>query len=280
MIRKKKESDLRLGLAILAGVSLFALYLYSMSFFAGAVASGPMDQVESAIFYTMILRVLGLFFVPRLRRLPSQVKIVLLSLEAFVLVLVIIAAISTGSSGDTQIMADILTAWLVTALIVVTPYTIYELAVMMYKGTSVTALVFSAAPLVAICLFLSNLPSRIPNPPSGIGDFGVAVIDSMKTQAGFAGPASGGQNAFISGASVLFLLAIIVYIAFQLNLSSIDFAGTFKFHYALSLMVIGSLAMFLWLFATTDLLKGNIFEILSLPAAGIPILLWVVCRER
>jgi hypothetical protein len=280
LVQRKSESDIRLGLAFLTGISLFALYLYSMSFFGGPISSGPMDPIESAIFYTMILRVLALLAVPKLRRLSAQVKIILLSFEAFVLVLLIMATVLSGNPAYAQLMADILTTWLVSGLIIVTPYAIFEFALMMRRGTNVTSLVASMAPLVGICLFLSNLPARILNPPAGIGNFGAAMINSLKTQQSLAGTAPGGENAFISGASVLIFLSIVIYIAFELTQSSMDFAIIPKYHYSLSLMVAGTLAVFLWLFLTTDFLKGNLFEILSLPAAGIPIIMWVVCRER
>lgn len=280
LIQSKQGSKVRLGLALLAGLSLFALYLYFLSFFAGPIAGGPMDAVESAIFYTMIFRVLGLLLIPSVRKLSAQFKIVILSFEAFILFLLVVAAVLSGSTAYSQLMADILTAWLMSTLIVVTPYSIYELSLMMHKGTSVTALAVSAAPLGAICLFLANLGSRLPNPPSGIGNFGAVLITSLKGQPSFAGATIGGESSFISGASVLFFLSIIVYIVFHQAQSSMDFTSATKYHYSLSLMVIGSLVTFLWLLFAASFLNGNVFEILSVPAATIPIFLWVVCRER
>jgi hypothetical protein len=280
ILQRKQVTDIRLGLASLAGLSLFALYLYAMGYFGAAISSGPMDAVEGAIFYTMILRVLGLLAVPRFRRLSAQLKIVILSFEAFILVLLIVATVLSGSPAYAQTMADILTAWLVTGLVVVTPYTIYELALMMRKGTNVTSLAISCAPLVAICLFLANLPSRIPNPPSGIGNFGIAMINSLKTQQSFAGTTLGGESGFISGASVLFFLSLVVYIAFEMTQSSKDIVASPRYHYSLGLMVIGSIATFVWLFLFTNILKGNLFEVLSLPSAGISVILWVISRER
>jgi hypothetical protein len=276
----KQTSNVRLALASLAGLSLFSLYLYPMGFFGATISSGPMDTIEGAIFYTMIIRVLALLAVPRLRRLSAQVKIVILSFEAFILVLLILATVSSGNTTYAQTMADILTAWLVTGLVVVTPYTIYELAVMMQKGTNVTSLVVSSAPLVAICLFLANLPSRIPNPPSGIGNFGIAMINSLKNQQSFAGPVSRAEIGFVSGASVIFFLAVVVYIAYEMTQTSIDITALPKYHFALSLMVVGSLVTFLWLFFSSDFMGGNLFEVLSIPAVGISIILRVVCRDR
>jgi hypothetical protein len=273
ILQRKQVTDIRLGLASLAGLSLFALYLYAMGYFGAAISSGPMDAVEGAIFYTMILRVLGLLAVPRFRRLSAQLKIVILSFEAFILVLLIVATVLSGSPAYAQTMADILTAWLVTGLVVVTPYTIYELALMMRKGTNVTSLAISCAPLVAICLFLANLPS-------GIGNFGIAMINSLKTQQSFAGTTLGGESGFISGASVLFFLSLVVYIAFEMTQSSKDIVASPRYHYSLGLMVIGSIATFVWLFLFTNILKGNLFEVLSLPSAGISVILWVISRER
>jgi hypothetical protein len=270
----------RLGLGLLAGLSLFALYLYFLNIFVVPIVGGPMDAVESAIFYTMIFRVLVLLLVPSLRKLGAQFKIVILSFEAFILFLLVVVAVLSGSTAYGQVIAKILTAWLMSALIVVTPYSIYELSLMMYKDTSMTALAVSAAPLGAICLFLANLAVRIPNPPSGIGNFGAVLITSLKDQPSFAGSTVAGESPFISGVSVLFFLSIIVYIVFHQAQTSLDFTSATKYHYPLSLMVMGSLVTFLWLFFAAGFLNGNVFEVLSVPAASISIILWVVCRER
>ena len=280
MIEDKKGSNIRLGLAFLSGLSLFALYLYFMSYFSGSILLGPMDAVQSAIFFTMILRVGALWFVPYLRRVYPQVKIVMLSFEAFILFLLVLVEVLTASSTDSQLMADVLTAWLVSALIIVTPYSIFELAIMMYKGTSITSLAVYSGPLSAICLFLSNFVARVPAPPIGIRDFGVTIIDSLKASPSFAGSGLGTENSFLSEASVFFFLSIILYIAFHLNESATDFTQMPKYHYALSLMLLGSLISYLWLLASSSLLDENVFEILSLPAAVIPIILWVFARER
>src|SRR5579863_3627099 len=75
--------------ATFIGGALFSLYLFFASYFLGPAVTGHMNDVEAAIFYTMILRVFALLTVPMLRKLHPQVKILLLSFETFVLLALI-----------------------------------------------------------------------------------------------------------------------------------------------------------------------------------------------
>jgi hypothetical protein len=277
--KDKQRDSVKLGLAFFISLSLFALYLYFLNYFAGPIVSIPMDAIESAVFYSMILRALLLFFVPYLRKLQPQFKILIFSFEAFVLFCLILISLVSGDSGYLQLMADLLTAWLGATLIIVTPYSIYELALIMYRGTDITTLAVSSAPLVAICLFLSNLVVRVPNPQGGLSGFGTEMIRSLRVQPAIAG-STVETNSFISGVSAVFFLSIIVYIAYTLNQSAEPLAGVPKYHYALALMLLGSLVLYVWLLASSSLLNGNIFEILSIPAAIIPVILWMIARER
>ena len=270
----------RLSLALVSALSLFALYFYFLDHFLNPITMAPMDGIETTIFYTMIFRVLGLSFVPFLRRLHPQIKILIFSLEAFVLCFLIVGVIFSGSTGYNSILAEVLTTWLGTTLIVLTPYSIYELTLMMLKTPSITSLVVSATPLLAITLFLANLVARIPNPSGGLSTFGSQLIFTLKAQPGLGSGTSNtaaSTNAFISSFSVLFFLSMIIYISYSLNQSDLAQQNASKQHYALALMLIGTLFLFVWLVAISSL-KGNIFEVFSIPSIAIPIVLLVISR--
>lgn len=271
-----KNRKTRLVLAIVSSLSLLTLYMYFLNSYFGPLVLAPMDIVESAIFYTMILRALGLSLVPALRKLHPQVKILIFSVEAFVLCFLILAFIYTGQQGYSTIMSDILTSWIGTTLVVLTPYSFYELAILMYKGTSLTALFVSSTPLVAISFFLSSSVGR--NPPSGFEDFGRGVVDSLRTSPGL-GVVNSGVSSIISSASIVFFLSILVYVAFTLNESSPTVAYSPKYHFALALMLVGSLVSYVWLEGVSSFLGGNVIEILSAPAVIVPLLLWLVTRR-
>ena len=273
---EKRIDRTQLGLALLAGLSLFSLYLYFANNILESVVSSPMDGLESAVFYTMVIRVLGFMFVPFLRRLHPQVKILIFSFEAFILFLLILFSLFTGVSAYEPLMSEILTSWLGATLIFVTPYSIYELSVMMSSGTSFTSLAFSSAPLVAICLFLANFSSRISSLPNGLADFGAAMISTLRTQPGLAGNTNG--SGIISGASVIFFLSMIAYIAYRLIQTSKAFVNFPRYLNAIALVIIGSMILFVWLLLSTSLLKTNAFEILSIPGAILLALLWVFSR--
>ncbi len=273
--------------ATFIGGALFSLYLFFASYFLGPAVTGHMNDVEAAIFYTMILRVFALLTVPMLRKLHPQVKILLLSFETFVLLALILFEFITGATVFANLIETILSSWLAATLIFITPYSICELALLMRRGTtnSLMELVISIAPLTAICLFLAGLNNRIPNPANGLSNFGIQVIDSLRLQpnlAGASGPnSSGGASILFSGASVVIFISTLVYVAYSLDLESRSLSIVPKYHYIIALMVAGALILFLWLsFFSVFLPKGNVFEILTVPSVAVPIVLWVMGSRR
>jgi hypothetical protein len=277
-IQKRKY---KLILAIIFSVALFTLYFYFLGYFIGPLFAAPFDAIQSAIFYTMILRVLGIAFVPLLKKLHAQVKILVFSFEAFALCFLILGFVSTGNQSYSSLLADVLTSWLATTLIVLTPYSIYELAIMMYKGTSLTALFVSSTPVMAIAFFLADLVVHIPNPQNGLSNFGSQLINSLRAQPSVAeGSGLTSANSLIPTVSVVIFLVLAIYVVLDLNESVPTLNDLPKYHYALALAVIGSIAAYIWLILTTHDLNGNVFEILSAPTIIIPIVLWVITRRE
>jgi hypothetical protein len=277
-IQKRKY---KLVLAIIFSIMLFALYFYFLGYFIGPVFATSFDAVESAIFYTMILRALGIAFVPYLKRTHAQVKILVFSIEAFVLCFLILAFVLTGDQTYNSLLAVVLTSWLATTLIVLTPYSIYELAVTMYKGTNLTSLFMASTPVVAITFFLSNMVVRIPNPQSGLANFGAQLINSLRNEPSVAG-GNGLINAdyLTSAVSLVLFLVLIIYVVLDLNESAPSLNDVPKYHYALALALVGSIVVYTWLILTTHDLKGNTLEILTAPTIVIPIILWVITRRE
>ena len=270
----------RLGLILLLTFSLLAPYFYFLNHFLYPIVLGPMNGIEAAIFYTMLLRVLALIFVPFLKKLQPQVKILIFSFEAFILCFIILGIVFTANSGLNSVLADILTSWLGATFVFLTPYSIYELALMMNKSPSLTSLFVSSAPLLAVTLFLGGLVSRIPNPPSGIANFGAAIISSLRAEPSLAGSAtSQSGNTLVTSASIVFFLSMIVYVGYTLNQSAPNLSNVPKYHYALALMLVGALILYSWLELSVSFFKGNVFEILSAPAIIIPIIIWAVCHR-
>jgi hypothetical protein len=270
----------RTALILISTISLLAIYFDFLNHFISPIVLGPMNGLEAAIFYTMLLRVLALTIVPYLRKLHPQIKILIFSFEAFLLCLVILGIIFAPNSGLDSMLADILTSWLGATFVFLTPYSIYELALVMSKSTSLTSVFITSAPLLAVILFLGGLVSRFPNPPSGIAGFGATIITSIRGQPSLAGSATSSGNAFISSTSIIFFLSMIIYVGYTLNKSAPNLSNDPKYHYALGLMLVGTLIMYVWLGSSTSLLKGDIFEIFSVPAVIISVVVWAVCRPR
>ncbi len=271
----------RTGLALLSTFSLLAPYIYSLNHFLSPIVLGPMNEIEAAIFYTMLLRALTLIIIPFARRLAPQVKILIFSFEAFILCFIILGIVFTSTPGLNTVLADILTSWLGATFIFLTPYSMYEFALMMNKSTSLTSLFVTSAPLLAVALFLGGLVSRIPNAPSGIANFGATIISSIRTQPSLAGSAtSQSGNTLLASASIIFFLSMIIYVGYTLNQSAPNISNVPKYHYAFALMFIGALILYSWIELSVSLFKGDVFEIFSAPAIIIPVIIWAVCRRR
>jgi hypothetical protein len=278
-VKESQRSRVRMVIAILLALTLFALYLYFLDHFYPSLILVPMTAIEAAIFYTMILRTLGFAFIPLLRRQHPQTKILVFSLEAFVLCILIIMIALTSEAMYRVWMDQVLTVWIGATLIVLTPYSILELAVLMYKGPGLTSLVFSVAPLSAITLFLANLIVRVPNLPVGLANFGTAIIDSLRGEPSLAGGVGPGSSVLIPGISIVIFILMVVYIALIQNWSAPALTDTPKYHYALALMLIGSLVLYFWLFGVAPILKENIVTIFSIPATIIPVVILVITRH-
>jgi hypothetical protein len=275
--REKRYGFVRLALAVLGALALITLYLYFLFKIAGTPVFGPWSPIETVIFYTMLLRVLGLMFVPFLRRLYAPGKIIILFFEDFVLFFLILVIAFTGDQVYGGLLAVLLTSWIGATLLILTPYSIFELVRMMNKGTSLTALVTSGAPLLAVGMFMASL-SGSTTFQSGLSGLGITIINSIKDQPGLAGGAQLGSNSLITGSAIVFSVSITLYIAISMNQSIAKIAGVPKYHYALALVLVGIVAAYLWAISTFTLFSGDILEIFSVPAALIPIILWAMSR--
>jgi len=271
---------LRFVLSILIGMSLLIQYLYFLNFFfAPILLVSPMNPLEQIVFYTLTLRAIGLILIPRLRRLHPQLKIAIFSLETFILVIFIFLYIYTGYSFFEIMMGNLLTAWIASSLIVLTPYGIYQLVAMMYKNAVTTTLtnVFSSlVPELGITLFLSNLAASVSSPPIGLTNFGSFVINSIKTQPGLGNSSALSSNPLIQAATIMIYISLLVYIAVCQNPLA-SFGA--RYHFALLPMLLGTIALSAWLYIATSF-SSNILFVLSVPSVITSIILWVIYHGK
>lgn len=267
----------RISSAFLAILSLLALYLFFLNYFFGSLIN-VMSEVESIIFYAMILRVLGITLVPYLRRMHPQIKILVFSFETFILVGLIVAFAFTGDIAYNALMGLILTTWLGVSLVVLTPYAIYQLGLMMYRGNSITSVVLSGAPEIAVGLFLGSLVFRVKTAPTGLSDFGTMIINSLRAEPGVGETGNIASSSILAGASTIFFIAIMVYAIFGQKLpTSTTFSGLPRYQYALVLVLLGIISLYIWTFSS-PVLGGNVFVMFSIPAIAIAITLWGLSR--
>ena len=277
MAIQNKTDFTRLVTAIAASLSLLALYLFFLNYFAAALIFSGMSEIESLIFYTMILRVIGIAFIPYLKRIHPQVKILIFSFETFILVLLIAAYVFTKNPSYNLLMGNMLTAWLAVSIVVLTPYAIYSLGLSMHNGASITSVVLSGAPEIAVGLFLANLVFRIGTMPNSFANFGTIIIGSLRAQPGIGQTPNSISDPTISISSTIFFIAIFAYVILEKRIPASVFSTLPKFQYALALMLLGILVLYLWTFSSA-FFDGNIFIIFSAPSIIISIALWVLAR--
>ena len=257
----------RIGLSLVFGSALFSLYIIFLAFFAPVLVA-PQDELELVIFYTLLLRVVLLTAVPLFRRIHPQIKIGLVSIESFVLVLFIAMFTLTHDFAYSTIMGEILTTWIGASLVILTPYGIVEFIITVYKGSTITTVFTSLAPLFAVGVFLANF-AQTSSPQTSIASFGNSVVDSLRVQ-----PALG--NITTSSVSIIGVATIMIFVGGLLYvLADQPFLSSFpaKRHLSIVLMLISTAILGAWTFVFLGF-TSNVLLVLSLPSMVIPIALW------
>ena len=251
---------------------MFALYLAFLAYLP-PVTSMLTNGVESAIFYTLFLRAVLLFFVPRFRRIAGQFKIGILSIESFVLVGIIVWYIFTADPAFNTLIGDILTSWIAGGLVIITPYSILEFMISMRKSPNLTVFLTSLVTEFAVVVFSVNIVSQVSPAPTDLQQLGISVLGSVKVQAGTGLSGLNASSVLVTAASLVLYVGAILYIVLKHDVLGRTFVLPFV------LILIGTILLLFWSsFAT--IVGLDIFVALSTPAAVIPLILWAISREK
>ena len=261
----------RFLIALFAFASLYSLYLVFLTHFLPVL--GQLSLIEAAVFYTLALRTLAIFFVPRLRRIPSSLKTITYSLEIFVVVAYIFAFLLTGNLGDAAVVSVLFPVWVGSSFYVLLPYFICEFAIGMHKGENISSVLTWGSLVLAESIFVADLAIRTSSLPSSLIILGQSAVEFIIRQ-----PASvtGISSLVVSGATVAFYLSIVTYVAS----SQVGYNGyRGKFTLALFLVLIGNVLLLGWIAAATNT-TTNMFLVLTTPAVALPLILLVGFHER
>ena len=261
-----------LALVLVCGGCLFALYFVFLGYFASTIVSLT-SVVELVILYTLALRAVLLFTVPRLRRLPGQIKIGIFSIESFVLIVVIIWYIFTADPAINALIGTILTSWIAAGLIVITPYSILEFMISMYKPSTITSVLVFMVTEFASVVFLANIAFQVSPPPGSLQQLGVTLLTAIKAQPGSGITALGPSNLIINAVAVILYLCMVVYIVLRHGVAGRSPNLPFV------LMLVGTLVLFVWS-SLASIAGVNLFVSLTAPGAGIPLIFWVVLHAK
>jgi hypothetical protein len=271
----------RLALTALVSLCLLSLYIVFLYYVGIALLAAPQSPVESLIFYTMILRVLVVVFVPKLRRSYPQLKIALFSLETFVLVALIFIFIYTQAPVYDLLIGQVLTAWLGASSIILSPYLVYQIGASMYKGTNASSLVFSVTPEFAVNLFLAGFAiANSASPPSGIINFGTLLVGSIKAESNVLNLQPLVANPYFVLVTIVLYLSLLCYIAIgQFSTSGVILLAAVKRQFQLVLILVGTFASFLWIVISPSFFGTDEVFVLSIPTVVISSVLWGIARR-
>jgi hypothetical protein len=290
--QKSPKDWMKLTIAVLIGLCLFALFVYFLVLIGATILLSPQSPIESLIFYTMVLRVLGVSFVPWLSRTHAQVKIALFSIETFVLVFLIFGYVLTQDPTFDTLIGQVLTAWVGVSAIVLTPYLVYQISTSMYKGLSTSGLTLSITPEYAIGVFLVAFGiANGSNPPSGISSFGSALIGLVRSQSQTQYITVVGTQPFVTAVSMIIFVCLLIYIGIAQRYET--FAGSTpplfsatsmrsepKYLLLLLLLFAGVAATIAWIAISANDLLYNDLYIFTIPAVIVSATLWGMSRRK
>lgn len=261
-----------LTLVFTCGGSLFVLYFVFLGYIFPTIVSLT-NPIEIIILYTLALRALLFFAVRRLRRMPGQIKIGVFSIESFALILVILLYVYTGDPGYNALVGSILTSWIAGGLVVITPYSILEFMISMYKSSTITNVIVFLIGEFASVIFLANIAFQISPAPSNLQQLGLTLITSIKTEPGTGITALAPSSLIVNVTAVILYISMISYIVLRHGVHERAFG------FPLILMLLSTVVLFAWSsIASSSAL--NVFVSLTAPGAGIPLIFWVVLRGR
>lgn len=269
-----KIFTLRFVIALSASVSLGALYLLFLTYFF-PVLREPLGIIEIAVFYTLAARVLALLLVPRLRRIHSIAKMVIYSLEMFLVFGAIIAFSLTGNPGLFALFSGVFLSWIAASFFILLPYFILEFGAGLQKGERLLPALTWGVLLLADSLYAANLALGTRSLPPSLVSLGSEMISSAARQPGL--PSLGiFSNLVVGGAGVLFYVSLIAYVV----ASGVEHTGyQGKYTFALIMMLVGNAALLGWILLLVQV-TTNMLWILSVPCVSFPLFLLVGFRGR
>ncbi len=262
----------RIGLAALGAASLFFLYLIFLTSLAPALSQA--DPVEQLIFFTLFLRLVAVASIRRLRNSPPQLKISIFSMEIFFIAVLIIAFFVTGESFYDISMGQVLTIWVASITILLTPYTVVWFAISMYRRATLGSVLSAAVPEYASLLFLVNLV-QLESTPTSLAGLGNILINAVVGVVRARPTSIFTYNEEIVGASVLFYIVLLLYATFVNHFE----ASTLRSSKALVLPFAATIFLLLWTYSLS-LFTTSILFVLTAPASLLLISIWWITRGK
>lgn len=272
--REVKVNPSKLVIALMALFSLLVLY----SIFLGTFWSIPFESnglIGTAIFYSLLARAIMLLSVPKLRRLPTLVKLVVYSFEMVVLVAFVFAFVYSNYAGYIGVVEAIYSSWIASGFFVLVPYFSFELAFILYKEEKLLNALTYGTLLFADSLFASSFAFTSKILPTNLSNLGTQIVSfSIGSRAvALLGTLSGSE---VQIASVAFYISLLGFASIS-GLKNTNFHG--KYSISLGLVLLANLFLSGWFFALIPNIT-NMLWVLTAPSLAIPVVLMVVFRRN
>ena len=265
------RDPVRIALAALAGSSLFILYFLFLVILLPSLNIS--DELEQVILVTMILRLIAVASIPKVRNSPPQLKISIFSLEIFFIAALIIAYFVTGEMFYDVSMGTVLTVWVGTVALVLTPYFVVWFAYTLYKTSSLFSIFWTVPFEFANVVFLVNLISS-GSVPTSLAALGGDIINSV------VGLLKSRPPSLFSYSQEILASTAILFVALLLYATVIDPSEgrTIRNYAALVFPLIGTLFLGLWIFVLLYF-SNDILFIFTVPSCILATGLWWFTRH-
>lgn len=255
-----RDGVIKSASSAIVGLGIFVVFIVYLTRCAALSNWSDLSRLESLILVTQIVRVSTVIGLGRFHRIQPQFVMILFSLEVFMIPAIGLYTILSGDNSYTVWMAPVLTTWIGVSSIVLSPYSIYELARGMMKKVSLIGVMVIASLEADFMLFLARILTITHTTiqgPSALGTLLIRLGVSQLSSAGLTGISSFGA---LSLGLALFYVGMITYV----TLGDHKLGSPVKISYALLFPLVGTMMVLAWTFVSLSI-SSDVLLIFTIP---------------
>jgi hypothetical protein len=255
---------------VAVAASLAFAYALSSALFLNHLDASRIGLVESVVIITQAVRIVSLVAYYGARPARTEVVLVLLSIETFVVMGLIVTYIASPSVAASQLAHSIFSTWIASLFIVLPPYLIFAGVAQMAQNRGLTAVILPLALEYGLLIFAATAMSGFVGTFT-LDNFFDFLISAAKTPA-VAGSVPAYFSPLILGPSMAIFCGLLVYATIPKATSFVPPRVAFVLPLISAAVALG------WVVAAVVIVPNTL---LSFTAPGIVIvgLLWAYTRR-